>query len=206
MVWSMRLRAQGHSQKYLASADTRAPCRRLRPGESLRLPDERDGGAMSTRRPLAILLASGLLSIAAASSAVGQPAGTPIRLAIGAPLSGGAATFGVEMQHAVELAVEEQNAAGGLFGARVEVRVADDEASDAKAQAVARGFCEDPTVLGVVGHVNSNVSITASNVYQACSLLMLTPMSSSPAVTDRNLPNVFRLTNRDDYKGPGLAA
>jgi branched-chain amino acid transport system substrate-binding protein len=31
-------------------------------------------------------------------------------------------------------------------------------------------------------------------------------MSSSPAVTDRQLPNVFRLTNRDDYKGPGLAA
>jgi branched-chain amino acid transport system substrate-binding protein len=110
------------------------------------------------------------------------------------------------MKHAVELALEEQNAAGGLLGARVEAGVADDEASDVKAQAVARGFCEDPTVLGVVGHVNSNVSITASGVYQACGLLMLTPMSSSPTVTDRNLPNVFRLTNRDDHKGPGLAA
>jgi branched-chain amino acid transport system substrate-binding protein len=35
---------------------------------------------------------------------------------------------------------------------------------------------------------------------------MLTPMSSNPGVTDRGLPNVFRLTNRDDHKGPGLAA
>jgi len=35
---------------------------------------------------------------------------------------------------------------------------------------------------------------------------MLTAMSSSPGVTDRGLPNVFRLTNRDDHKGPGLAA
>ena len=161
---------------------------------------------MSTSRRLAILLASSFLSITLASSAVSQLAGKPIRLAIGAPLTGGAATFGIEMKQAVELALEEQNAAGGLLGARVELRLADDEASDAKGQAVARGFCEDPTVLGVVGHVNSNVSIAASNVYQGCDLLMLTPMSSSPAVTDRNLPNVFRLTNRDDYKGPGLAA
>lgn len=160
---------------------------------------------MSMRR-LAFILASSLLSIAVASEAASQLAGTPIRLAIGAPLSGGAATFGIEMKQAVELAVEEQNGAGGLLGSRVEVRVADDEANDAKGQAVARAFCEDPTVLGVVGHVNSNVSITASNVYQGCGLLMLTPMSSSPAVTDRQLPNVFRLTNRDDYKGPGLAA
>jgi branched-chain amino acid transport system substrate-binding protein len=61
-------------------------------------------------------------------------------------------------------------------------------------------------VLGVVGHVNSGVTIAASTVYQGCGLAMLTPMSSNPAVTDRGLPNVFRLTNRDDHKGPGLAA
>jgi branched-chain amino acid transport system substrate-binding protein len=34
---------------------------------------------------------------------------------------------------------------------------------------------------------------------------MITPMSSNPGVTDRGLANVFRLTNRDDHKGPGLA-
>lgn len=141
-----------------------------------------------------------------ATLASAQLQGQTVRIGIGAPLTGGAATFGVEMKQAVELAVDEQNAAGGLLGARVEARVADDEASDAKGRTVARLFCEDATVLGVVGHVNSNVSIEASNVYQACGLLMLTPMSSGPRVTDRGHPNVFRLTNRDDHKGPGLAA
>jgi branched-chain amino acid transport system substrate-binding protein len=109
------------------------------------------------------------------------------------------------MKQAVQLAVDEQ-AARGLLGARLEVRAADDEAADGKGQAIARDFCEDPTVLGVVGHVNSNVSIAASTVYRECGLLMITPMSSNPAVTERGLPNVFRLTNRDDHKGPGLAA
>ena len=71
---------------------------------------------------------------------------------------------------------------------------------------MAKAFCENPAVLGVLGHVNSGVTIAASKVYAGCGLPMITPMSSNPAVTDNGLPNVFRLTNRDDHKGPGLAA
>src|SRR3989442_11092418 len=91
------------------------------------------------------------LAEALAAPAMAQLQGQTIRIAIGAPLTGGAASFGVEMKNAVELAVEEQNAAGGVLGARVEARVADDEASDAKGQIVATGFCGDPAVLAVVG-------------------------------------------------------
>ena len=150
--------------------------------------------------PLTIIAAA--LWLGLTTSTDGQANTQTIRVGIGAPLTGGAATFGVEMKQAVELALDEQKTVGGL---RLEAVVADDEASDAKAQTIARAFCDDPTVLGVVGHVNSNVSITASSLYQACGLAMITPMSSNPAVTDRGLPNVFRLTNRDDHKGPGLA-
>src|SRR5215471_12994168 len=114
--------------------------------------------------------------------ATAQLQGQTIKIGIGAPLTGGAASFGVEM---------------GAF---------DDEASDAKGRAAAALLCEDPQVLAVVGHVNSNVSMAASSVYAGCGLAMLTAMSSSPGVTDRGLSNVFRLTNRDDHKGPGLAA
>jgi branched-chain amino acid transport system substrate-binding protein len=160
---------------------------------------------MRRRLQIIIVLLGGLLS-GWVGTAAAQLQGQTIRIAIGAPLTGGAASFGIEMKNAVELALEEQNAGGGLLGARVEARVVDDEASDARGQAVATSLCGDPTVLAVVGHVNSNVSISASNVYAGCGLVMLTPMSSNPAVTDRGLPNVFRLTNRDDHKGPALAA
>ena len=70
---------------------------------------------------------------------------------------------------------------------------------------VAKGFCEAPEILGVVGHVNSGVTIAASKVYAGCGLPMITPMASNPGVTENGLPNVFRLTNRDDRKGPSLA-
>lgn len=135
-----------------------------------------------------------------------QLAGQTIAIAVAGPLSGGGAAFGVEQKQGVEVAVEERNAAGGILGARVVLLTADDRADATEGKAIAQRFCDDPQVLGVVGHVNSGVSIEASNVYGACRLGMLTAMSSNPGVTDRGLDNVFRLTNRDDNKGPAIAA
>jgi len=135
-----------------------------------------------------------------------QLSGQTVVIAVGGPLTGGGALFGVEQKQAVELAVAEQNAAGGILGAQIELATADDRADAAEGKAVAQRFCDDPRVLGVVGHVNSGVTVEASNVYKACRLSMLTAMSSTPEVTDRGLDNVFRLTNRNDNKGPAIAA
>ncbi len=158
-----------------------------------------------TRRSLLTGSALGLVLVVG-TPAAGQPSGQTLGLGLGGALSGGAATFGVEMKQAVELAVEEKNAAGGILGTKLVVEALDDEANAAKGEMVAQKLCANPAVLGVVGHVNSGVSVAASTVYKGCGLAMITPMSSSPAVTDRGLDNVFRLTNRDDHKGPGLAA
>ena len=95
------------------------------------------------------------------------------------------------MKQAVELAVEERSAAGGILGARVATQVVDDEANPQKGEAVARALCAQPDLLGVVGHLNSDVTIAASIVYHDCGLAMITPIASNPAVTDRVLSNVF---------------
>lgn len=141
----------------------------------------------------------------AAPPASAQLAGQTIAIAVAGPLTGGAAALGTEQRQAVEMAVDERNAAGGILGASVVLISADDKANATEGQAIARRFCDDGRVLGVVGHVNSGVSIEASKVYAACRLGMLTAMSSSPGVTDGGLDNVFRLTNRDDNKGPAIA-
>jgi len=156
------------------------------------------------RRAIGGLILASLVVIA--SSAFAQLSGQEIHIGVGAPLTTGSATFGVEMRQAIDLAVAERNAAGGVLGAKIVVDVLDDEANNAKGETVAKAFCEKPSVLGLLGHVNSGVTIAASKVYAGCGLPMITPMSSNPAVTDNGLPNVFRLTNRDDHKGPGLAA
>jgi branched-chain amino acid transport system substrate-binding protein len=161
----------------------------------------------SSSRRHGLLLAAVLLLMGpdAMNAAAAQLSGQEIRIGVGGPLTTGSATFGVEMRQAVELAVAERNAAGGLLGAKVVAVAVDDAASNQRGEAVARQFCDDPAMLGVVGHVNSGVTIAAAAVYAGCGLPMLTPMSSNPGVTDQGLPNVFRLTNRDDRKGPGFA-
>jgi branched-chain amino acid transport system substrate-binding protein len=146
-----------------------------------------------------------VLAVVAAGPACAQFAGQEIHIGVGGPLTTGSATFGVEMRQAVELAVAEKNAGGGILRARVVAVAADDQADNQKGAAVAKGFCDDPADLGVVGHVNSGVTIAAAPVYAGCGLAMITPMSSNPGVTEQGLANVFRLTNRDDRKGPGLA-
>src|SRR5580704_1384220 len=163
------------------------------------------------RRAPFLLRAFGLLAILAAPafnapSALAQLAGGEIHIGVGGPLTTGSATFGVEMRQAVDLAVAEANAAGGILGAKIIADAADDIANNQQGEAVAKGFCDAPGVLGVVGHVNSGVTIAASKIYAGCGLAMITPMSSNPGVTENGLANVFRLTNRDDRKGPGLAA
>ncbi|HET9925735.1 MAG TPA: hypothetical protein VFS98_16600, partial [Methylomirabilota bacterium] len=74
---------------------------------------------MARRIRTVAFLVVGLL-VAWNEHARAQLQGQVLRIGIGAPLTGGAATFGVEMKNAVELAIEEQNGAGGVLGARLE--------------------------------------------------------------------------------------
>jgi branched-chain amino acid transport system substrate-binding protein len=131
--------------------------------------------------------------------------GQEIRIGVAGPLTTPSATFGVEMRQAVDVAIDERNGAGGLLGGKVVAEVIDDQADAEKGKAAAKALCDDPRVLAVVGHVNSGVMLASEKVYADCGLPIVTPMASNPAITEQGLANVFRLTNRDDHKGPALA-
>src|SRR5437588_565238 len=132
--------------------------------------------------------------------------GRTMRIGIGGPLSGSSAALGTEMKCAVELAIEEKNANGGILGGTIVAEVADDQGDTGTARAVARKFCATQDLLGVVGHYNSDVTIATSSVYGAAQLAVITPIASNPAVTDRPNRTVFRYTNRDDETEIGRAS
>jgi branched-chain amino acid transport system substrate-binding protein len=153
-------------------------------------------------RFLAVLAAA----LASASVAAAAPlTGQEIRIGVAGPLTTPSATFGLEMRQAVDLAIDERDAGGGILGGKTVAAVIDDQADAEKGKAVAKALCDDPRVLAVVGHVNSGVMLASEKVYADCGLPIVTPMASNPAITERGLANVFRLTNRDDHKGPALA-
>jgi branched-chain amino acid transport system substrate-binding protein len=138
-------------------------------------------------------------------SAAAQAPLKEVKIGIGGPLTTTSAGFGVEMRQAVELAIDERNSGGGLDGAKIVAVAIDDKADVETGKMVARAFCDDPAVLGVIGHVNSGVAIATGKIYMDCGLAVITPMASNPKVTESGFATMFRLTNRDDRKGPGLA-
>jgi branched-chain amino acid transport system substrate-binding protein len=131
--------------------------------------------------------------------------GRTIQLGIGAPLTGESAPMGTEMKQAIELAIEEKNATGGILGAMVAASICDDRSDPQWVESRAADLCNQHDLLGVIGHYNSDVSIAASETYGNCGLAMITPIASNPKLTDRKLPNVFRFTNRDDRTGRAIA-
>jgi branched-chain amino acid transport system substrate-binding protein len=146
-----------------------------------------------------------VLTVAPVAGAAGDLSGQEIRIGVAGPLTTPSATFGVEMREAVDLAIDERDAAGGVLGAKIAAEAIDDQADAEKGKAAAKALCDDPRVLAVVGHVNSGVMLASEKTYADCGLPVLTPMASNPAITEQGLANVFRLTNRDDRKGPAFA-
>jgi branched-chain amino acid transport system substrate-binding protein len=122
------------------------------------------------------------------------------KIGVAGPLTGKDAVFGAQLKHGVEQAVEDINAAGGLNGQQVELVVGDDAADPKQGRSVANTFVGEG-VSFVIGHFNSGVSEPASDVYAENGILMITPGSTNPKITERGLTNVFRTCGRDDQQG-----
>ncbi len=149
-------------------------------------------------RQLSKLALASVLGLALAGSA-----GAQVKMGVGGPMTGGSAAFGAQLKNGVEQAVEDLNAAGGIMGQKIQLSVGDDRADPKEGVSVANKFVGDG-VKYVIGHFNSGVTIPASDVYQENGMVVITPGSTNPQVTERGLWNVFRVCGRDDQQG-GIA-
>ncbi|MGC9671058.1 branched-chain amino acid ABC transporter substrate-binding protein [Planosporangium sp. 12N6] len=134
----------------------------------------------------------------------GRPA--EIEIGVTGPFTGTPAHLGREMRQAAQLAVDEVNAAGGVHGNPVVAVTADDRGRPEAGAEVARAFRARAALLGVVGPDNSNVALDTAPIYRDADLAMVHPIVSHPALTERRMSNVFRLTNRDDVTARAIAS
>jgi branched-chain amino acid transport system substrate-binding protein len=58
----------------------------------------------------------------------------------------------------------------------------------------------------VIGHLNSGVTIPASEIYSRAGIPVISGSATNPALTERGLKGVFRTVGRDDQQGPAIAA
>lgn len=129
---------------------------------------------------------------------------TVIKLGIGAPLTAGSVAQGLGIQRGVELAVQEANKRQDVIDAGIKFdTVPGDDQGDPKAGVtVANTFASDRALVGVVGHLNSGVTIPASKVYNQAKIAMISPAATNPALTLQGLNNVFRVCTIDSVQGP----
>jgi branched-chain amino acid transport system substrate-binding protein len=124
------------------------------------------------------------------------------------PLTGGIAHLGKDDENGVHLAVDEANAKKIKLGGKTInfVMMSEDDQADPKlGPTIAQKFV-DAKVAGVVGHLNSGVTIPASAVYNQAGVPMISGSATNPKVTEQGFKTIFRTVARDDQQGPAIAA
>jgi branched-chain amino acid transport system substrate-binding protein len=149
---------------------------------------------MKTLTTLALACSLGL-----ALAGCGQKDDT-IKFGIGGPITGSDAAFGAQLKQGAEQAIADINDAGGILGKKISVSVGDDVGDPRQGVSVANNFVA-AGVKFVVGHFNSSVTIPTSEIYQENGAIQITPASTNPRVTERNMWNIFRTCGRDDQQG-----
>jgi branched-chain amino acid transport system substrate-binding protein len=142
-------------------------------------------------------------SLLAATAVVALTAGAAqadIVIATAGPMTGQYAVFGEQMQKGAEQAVKDLNAAGGVLGEQLVLKVGDDACDPKQAVAVANSMVNEGVVF-MAGHFCSGSSIPASAVYNEEGILQISPASTNPQLTEQGFDNVFRVCGRDDQQG-----
>ncbi len=137
-----------------------------------------------------------------------------VKIGSGAPKTGGIAHLGKDNENGVALAIQEINAKGDLLigGKKVKLAlVGEDDAGDPKQGPIVAQKLVDAGVVGVVGHLNSGVSIPASTVYANNGLVQVSPSSTNPdytlksSKTPKGAISAYRVVATDAQQGPALA-
>jgi branched-chain amino acid transport system substrate-binding protein len=136
------------------------------------------------------------------------PAPLVVKLGHVGPLTGGIAHLGKDNENGARLAVDEANAKGLMLGGKkvtLELITEDDQADPKVGTTVAQKLV-DAKVAGVVGHLNSGVTIPASSIYNQAGIPMVSGSATNPQLTEQGFKNVFRVVGRDDQQGPAIAS
>ena len=162
--------------------------------------------------PDRLLIAAALLLAACGRTEAPAPqaGAAPVTVLIGhaGPLTGSIAHQGKDDENGVALAIDQANAQRLVIGGRpVRFRLlSEDDQGDPKIGTTVAQKLVDAHVSAVIGHLNSGVTIPASEIYNKAGIPVISGSATNPMLTERGLKGVFRTIGRDDQQGPAIAA
>jgi len=128
------------------------------------------------------------------------PAKADVTIGFIAPMTGQQAIFGEQLRHGAEAAVADINAKGGIKGEKLVLQQADDACDPKQAVAVTNKLISQG-IKFIAGHLCSGSAIPASKVDMEEGVLLVSPGSSNPKLTDEAKDLIFRTYGRDDREG-----
>jgi branched-chain amino acid transport system substrate-binding protein len=114
-------------------------------------------------------------------------------------LTGTTATFGQSTNNAIQMAVEQINAAGGVLGKKLRVIVEDDQSKPEEAATAVTKLINQNHVVAMLGEVSSSRSLAAAPICQANGVPMISPSSTNPRVTQVG-DYIFRVCFIDPFQ------
>ena len=136
-------------------------------------------------------VAAALLAIGLASSGIAQD---KLTIGIMVPTTGSEATYGQDMVNAVNLAIGEINAAGGVLGKQLASIVGDD-GCDAQQAVNAASKLASSGVVGIVGGYCSGATVPTLKIYGDAKLPMIIPAANSTKLIPANPGNAFMINS-----------
>ncbi|MGQ9646345.1 MAG: ABC transporter substrate-binding protein [Thermodesulfobacteriota bacterium] len=143
--------------------------------------------------------------------AMNSMAAEELGIALCAPMSGGAASWGKKADVGTKFAIERINAAGGIIPkgekqARMLklIEVADDKNDPREGAAIAQRFVDNPKILAMVGPITSVVALAQAPIMNKHGLSMVAIGATAPAYTQAG-PYSFRVCPTDAFQGRYMA-
>ena len=154
------------------------------------------------------LAACGKKEEAPKPAAAAAPAGVTVTIAHAGPLTGSISHLGKDDENGVALAVAQANDKKITIGGQPVTfkMMSEDDQADPKVGTTVAQKLVDAKVAAVVGHLNSGVSIPASEIYTKAGIPMISGSATNPKLTEQGFKTIFRTVGRDDQQGPAVAA
>jgi branched-chain amino acid transport system substrate-binding protein len=130
-----------------------------------------------------------------------------VTIGIGAPISDGAVALGKGMVRGANLAVKQANESAEIkdLGIVLQTVEGDDKGDPTTGGNVATQFTSNPSLVGVMGHLNSGVTRVAVKIYNAANVVQVSPANTAVDLTTMGMTNYFRVCTVDSVQGPAGA-
>lgn len=128
---------------------------------------------------------------------------TPLHIGAVLSMSGGLSAYGPDILKAIQMAISEINAQGGVNGANVTLNYGDDATLPATGAQVATTLIQQNHVSAIIGSLASGVSASVISVCAQNNVVEVSPASTSPLFSNLTLTGgwFFRTVPSDALQG-----